>query len=238
MVMTEAKAQLQALGRSAKRAHQRTKEGRTEFIAGTFELAAAFCRARSKLPSDQAFHAWIEQAGLRSIDKDDRCALILIGRHVTAARRFFMQNEDRWSWRGCASHLSMLAPVSQPAKPVVSPARTVTVHVTKEIVRLNAPYQVVTPEPKPLAAPLKLVTSKRECMTQPIAGETPRPIEAIGAVQALIEASSLSTETVALYWPFERGERPAPDRIREAAHWLELLADAVEAEALRKPQHH
>lgn len=168
--MTKAKAQLQALGRSAKRAHERTKEGRTEFIAGTSELAAAFCRARSKLPSDQAFRAWIEQAGLRSIGKDDRRALIFIGRHVTAARRFFMQNEDRWSWRMCAFHCRCSSRFrSLRSRSSVRRERSLCRSLRK-FIPLNAPYQVVTSDPKPLAAPLKLVTSERdqrECMPQP-----------------------------------------------------------------------
>lgn len=239
--MTKTKSELQTLARSAKRGFERTQKGRTDFIAGTLELAAAFCRARNGLPSDQGFHAWIEQASLRIISKDDRAALIFIGRHAKAARHFFMQNEDRWSWRLCADHLRMSGPVSQPATPVASPAKTLAVDVTYQTRRIVSPYTVLAPETKPSNAPLKLLTSERdqrECMRPPRPGETQGPHGAVAAVQAVVEVSSLSPSTVALHWSFERGEQPTPDKIREAAHWLELLADALEAETLRKPQHH
>lgn len=79
MVDGESKAHLHTHARSAKRGYERSKRGRAAFIASTFELAAAF-RARGKLPSDQDFHLWSEQAGLRSISKDNRARwLLLVG---------------------------------------------------------------------------------------------------------------------------------------------------------------
>ncbi|MHC2412878.1 hypothetical protein ACVJGC_005469 [Bradyrhizobium diazoefficiens] len=111
--MTNPAKTMNTLARAAKRGYERTKKGRTEFTAGTFELAAALRKARKKLPSDQAFHAWIGKASLASISKDDRAALIVIGGNVKAARKYFRES-DSWSWRLCAQS------VSQAAKPAAS----------------------------------------------------------------------------------------------------------------------
>ncbi|MEY9754624.1 hypothetical protein ABIE73_002019 [Bradyrhizobium yuanmingense] len=242
MVVTKTiNAQLSTLARSARNAYARTKEARSGFISGTFELAAAFSAARKKLPSDQAFHEWIDKARLRCVSRDDRAALIYIGNHAKAARQYFMQNPDRWSWRMCMAHLSIRAPVSQPAKPLPSPARTINVQVTHETLRLASPYYRGTSEVKRLPAPFRLVTNEtheQEYMTPAKALQTHRPDEAIGAVQAVIEASSLPTRDIALYWQMKRGEPPSSEQLRKAAQWLDLLADALEADPDCKQRHH
>ena len=71
---------LSTLARRAKKGYARTKQGRSGWLAGTFELATALSQARKKLPRDQEFHAWIAKAGLASISKDDRAALIYMRR--------------------------------------------------------------------------------------------------------------------------------------------------------------
>ena len=83
---------LNALARRAKKGYARTKEGRSSWLAGTFELASALSEARKKLPSDQEFHAWIGKADLASINKDDRAALVCIGSYRNAAQEYFASN--------------------------------------------------------------------------------------------------------------------------------------------------
>ncbi|WP_407192923.1 hypothetical protein [Bradyrhizobium sp. STM 3566] len=139
------------------------------------------------------------------------------------------------------NHLSASAPVSQPATPVANSARTVNVEVTYETFRLASSYYPGSTETKQLAPPFKVIASERDqrqCMPQPLPGDTRGLHEAIGAVQAVIEVASLSTSSVALYWRVEPGERPAPEEVREAAHWLEMLADALETDAVCKQRPH
>jgi hypothetical protein len=62
---------------------------------------------------------------------------------------------------------------------------------------------------------------------EPVDMSSTRLANAWRAVDAIVEASSLSTDSVARFTT-ETTARPSPDQVREAAQWLELLADALE----------
>ncbi len=209
---------LSTLARRAKNGYARTKEGRSGWLAGTFELATALSQARKKLPSDQEFHAWIAKAGLASISKDDRAALIYIGDHQKAAREYFTSNEESWSWRLCAQQLRFagFTVVSQVAKPQT----------------INLPTHHVPGEPKQFQLRVRQATWNELLrstwqLPPPVDLSTTRFAEAVQAVGAIIKASTLSIDSVARYCE-ERAARPSLDQLREAARWLDLLADTME----------
>ncbi|QHP69444.1 hypothetical protein EI171_20435 [Bradyrhizobium sp. LCT2] len=212
-----------ALARVAKRGYERSKKGRTEFLAGTFEVAPALSKARKKLPSDQAFHDWIIKAGLRDMSKDDRAALIIIGSNVKAARKYFRENPDAWSWRLCAQS------VSQPAKPTASRV-------------LNIPVRMET---RTIVAPVysKKVEEAPPVVIRPSYGATveeePHQTGVVAAVQAMIDAaSSTTTAAVAAYWRTRSAEHlPSSDQVREAAQWLDMLANALDIDQHKQLSH-
>jgi hypothetical protein len=227
------KVNMNALAREAKRGFERTTKGRAEWLVGTFQLAAALSEAREKLPADREFASWLVKAGLTKLNKDDRAALIVIGENVKEARKYFKVNTDAWSWRMCAMEIRS---VSQAAKPA---SRYVTVRVVDRTNRVVVQHYVSAPEP-PKPTHLKLISSSEPEYDEPEPLETPALHEAIAAVEAVIEASSLATRSVASYWRSPPSNQPTPDQIREAAHWLEMLADAMEEESdnERKRQAH
>jgi hypothetical protein len=252
MVMT--KTALSMLARRAKHGYAQTKKGRADFIAGTFELSAALRTARKQLPNDQRFHAWIDRAGLASISKDDRASLIFLAENAGAARKFFRENADAWSWRMAAQKIrsdarTILVTVSQPAIPqtrqvgfriVHEPPRTVvpTFSVVHEPPRTIAPiYRRTSEQPtseQELTKPSQLaLVSSSERQQAPVNVSEPefemsKLHEAVAVVQAMINVASLSTTAVAAHLQTESHERPSSDQVREAGQWLELLADVLE----------
>lgn len=111
---------LNALAKTAKLAFAKTKQGRADWLTGTFELARSLNAARKRLPADQDFSKWLRDAGLHDLSKDDRAALLKIDDNAEAAREFFVDNDTSWSWRMCASQFrrSIQVSVSQSANPV------------------------------------------------------------------------------------------------------------------------
>ena len=126
--------------------------------------------------------------------------------------------------------------------------RYVTVPVTERITRIVSPMYVSPPKH------LKLVTSEpeqhveehepdveecepdvvEECEPEEPELDTTPLHEAIAAVEAVVEASSQATRSVASFWlQPPASSQITPDQIREAAHWLEMLADAMEEEERR-----
>ena len=237
---------LRALASRAKRGHERTKQGRAGWLAGTFELAAALSEARKKLPANSAFSEWLVRSKLTMISNDDRAALITIGQNVEAARKQFKANDDAWSWRHCADGIKAS---SQPAKTVYQMVRVLESRHT-----IRHPVYASAPEP-PKPAHLKLVSSSdgkpeqhveeydEPELLEPEQDEPAEPFdttplhEAIAAVEGVIAASSLSTGTVALLWS-GAVDQPTPDQVREAAAWLETLADAMEQDQRPERQSH
>lgn len=205
-----------ALARIAKRGYERSKKGRADFLAGTFELAPALCKARKTLRSDQAFHRWIVKAGLHGMSKDDRAALIAIGNNIKAARRYFRENPDAWSWRLCAQS------VSQPAKPAASQRRFINMPVRTEKRTIVVP---VYPQKVEEAPPVVIRPNYG-----PVEEEPHQTQQVVAAVQAMIDAaSSATTATIAAYWRTRSAEHlPSSDQVREAGQWLDMLADALE----------
>jgi hypothetical protein len=92
---------LDTLAQRAKTAFDRSKASRTDWVASTFELADILREAKETLPSNQAFGVWLAKAGLETISKDDRSALIGISVHADDAREVFERCTDSWSWRLC-----------------------------------------------------------------------------------------------------------------------------------------
>jgi hypothetical protein len=209
MVMT--KAPLSVLAKRAKLGFDRTKKGRSNFLAGTFQLAQALAAARKEFSADREFASWLNKAGLRTISKDDRSALICIGKNIAKARKYFKTHDVSWSWRLCADALSA-STVSQIAKPTVLNLEIVRQEPEKLVYSLNisSPDTKLLPHIEPTQEP-------------PIVEGLP---EAIIAIEGVIKASVLATDVVASYW--QAGDRPSPDQVREAAQWLEALAVALE----------
>ena len=212
--MTRDTLSISMLARRAKSGYESTQKGRSGWLAGTFELATALSEARKKLPSDQEFHSWISKAGLASISKDDRAALICIGDYQNAARKYFASNEGSWSWRMCAQQVRFAVPVSQAAKPPSVPMRIAVHSVAQEPKRLY--LKILNEVQRDAGRP-----------PEPTDMSTTRLAEAARAVDAIIEASLLSIDSVARYCD-HTAALPSPDRLREAARWLDLLADAME----------
>jgi hypothetical protein len=224
MVMT--KAQLSALAKRAKLGFERTKKGRAGFLAGTFQLAQALAAARKEFSADREFASWLNKAGLRTISKDDRSALICIGKNIAKARKYFKAHDVSWSWRLCADALSA-STVSQIAKPT-----TLNLTIVKpEPAKLSYSLKVVRPEPTKLAYSLDINSPDVKLLRQQPTQEPPivegLP-EAIIAIESVIRASSLATDVVATYWQADDRNRSSSDQVREAGHWLDALADALE----------
>jgi hypothetical protein len=225
---------LSTLARQAKRGYERTKRGRAEFIDGTLELAEAMSRARAELRADQAFHEWMQKIGLSSISKDDRAALIRIGKNTRTAKAYFQQNSESWSWRSCVSTFPVNLSVSQTAKPAPTPGI-----VTDEKPRhVAAPHLQTSEPPEPMMEPeppepthIMLVASSDEPAKQPppTITEFPEPpglAAAIEAVQGVVKASSSLWPSVVV---FHRGdELPSLTQLRAASQYLLRLADAKE----------
>ena len=89
--------ELATLAKRAKSAFTRTRTSRT-WLAATFELAATLRQARKQLPNNDAFAIWLREAGLETLTKDDRSALINIGADVNEAKEVFAEY-DGLSWR-------------------------------------------------------------------------------------------------------------------------------------------
>jgi hypothetical protein len=143
--------QLSTLASRAKRAYEHTKQGRTAWLTGTFELAGALSKARNELPADQEFSSWLAKAGLTKLSKDDRAALITIGSNAKAARAYFRAN-DSWSWRLCAAEVRS---VSQAAKPA---AYTLRVQVERSTKKFVTPYYINKVEPNEVVRDSKEVS--------------------------------------------------------------------------------
>jgi hypothetical protein len=219
--------------RRAKHAFEKTKKGRAAFIAGTIELATELSTSRKKLPSDQAFGAWLAKAGLASISKDDRAALILIGQHVAKARKFFETQDDRWSWRSCASDISsqltIAATNATSVMTTYAEAKPVTLHVTHAPVSQAAKptgQLLIASQPQPQEQ-----LEPPEFLAKPEAG-------AVTAVQDVIAASSLAAESVARYIEQLPPEfRPSQDQIDDAGNWLKLVARTLRDDDGRRSMH-
>jgi hypothetical protein len=137
--------ELSELAQCAKHAYERTQKGRAEFLDGTFELAAALSTARKHFPADRAFASWLNEAGLRTLSKDDRCALIAIGLNVEEAREYFEENGDACSWRLCAKKMRPVSQAEIPAEQqAVEPMReSPTVSLPKAIRAVEALLEAV-----------------------------------------------------------------------------------------------
>jgi hypothetical protein len=206
---------LSALARSAKQGFEQSRRGRADFLAGTFKMAAALNEARKKFANDQKFHAWISQAGLASISRDDRAALICIGQNRKAARDYFVRTES-WSWRMCAQDVryAIIQRSQSFAMPEVSqPATPLRIAVTSSVVqeeRICIPRIIEAPAEREAPTPLRLVHSK-----PPRSADGPLP-----------EIVDLSEKRVADAVQAVEAMRLSPDQLREIARRLELLADA------------
>jgi hypothetical protein len=223
------KVKLSTLAKQAKHGFERCKRGRTDYVNGTLELAIALSKARKELPADQKFHAWLSKAGLASISRDDRAALVCIGENIKRARAYFHENPDSWSWRSCATELrrlTLVVPVSQTAKP--THGERVVTNVAFEELRTVVP--IYSTEPEESAPPvLTLVASNDEPQQPPLPTitelpEAPRLVAAVEAVHGVVEASSFPASALAFYC----GDVSAGD-VRAAALWMTTLADALAA---------
>jgi hypothetical protein len=221
--------------RRAKHAFENTKKGREQFLAGTFELARILSTERKKLPSDQAFSAWLAKAGLSaSISKDDRAALIFIGQHVKEARKFYETQDDRWSWRSCRSDVASQLAIAAMRNTDIQVTQTEPVTVQLHVTNAPAVSQAAKPTGQLLVAsqPQKQQLEPPEFVSKPEDG-------GVAAVLDIVAASSLATESVARRFtetmPLEA--RPSPDQICDAGHWLILLARTLKNDEDKRPMH-
>jgi len=211
------KAELSSLARQARGAYARTKGSRDQWIKASLELARALGKARRKFADNLSFSAWLNKAGLKDISNDDRAALIGISLNIKDARDWFKDNSDRWSWRLCwfeVAHLRSLR-----TRPSENAPENIAVPVTikHQGPTVAASYEVATSAKPLVAAPVLRIVSSI----------SPAPEKAaIAALNAIVEAAALATDRVAAL--SGDGDLPSPDQLREAARWLDLLADRLE----------
>lgn len=72
------------------------EKGRAVWIDGTLELATEMTNGRTE-PNHQEFSRWLERHQLQKISKDDRTALLWMGKDLEAARAALEQTNS-WSW--------------------------------------------------------------------------------------------------------------------------------------------
>jgi hypothetical protein len=207
--------ELSALARSAKQGFEQSKRGRADFVAGTFKMAAALSEARKKFANDQKFHAWISQAGLASIGRDDRAALICIGQNRKAASDYFARTES-WSWRMCAQDVrfTRVQQLRGFATTVSQPATPLRIHVTSVVEQETVCVPRVIPQEAPA---LRLVSSN-----EPLLPDADRQLpEILDLSEARID------KAVQAFQATVQAMRSSPAELRETVR--RLLADAGDA---------
>jgi hypothetical protein len=81
-------------------AWEKITKGRELWIEGTLELIQKLAEKRKLYDSDQAFGAWLNEAGYGEdrITRQDRAALLNMAEHLDLTREVLEQTH-RWSWR-------------------------------------------------------------------------------------------------------------------------------------------
>jgi len=75
-----AAADLEGLAEQIRRGHELTVLGTQNWVEGSIVLGKALCAARTAFPSNVAFGDWLKASGLDFYNKDDRSALVNLGK--------------------------------------------------------------------------------------------------------------------------------------------------------------
>ena len=121
---------LTTIGQRIIAGHDRARRGAQEWIEGTLEMAAALAEARGRFSSDNEFGDWLTGQGHNLVSKNDRAALINLGRDIPTARKVLEETESRsyrlvWDkvkdWFPSAGKPPRKKPAEPPEKAVKSP---------------------------------------------------------------------------------------------------------------------
>lgn len=87
------------LAAQIRKAHAKTKEGRTKWIEGSLELASLLTEAKERFQKNlTAFGDWLDRNGV-DLSHQDRAALINLGMERPERRREILETTPRWSYR-------------------------------------------------------------------------------------------------------------------------------------------
>jgi hypothetical protein len=75
--------------------HVRAGRGVQEWVEGSLEMAAALAEARDRFLSDNEFSDWLAGQGHNLVSKNDRAALINLGRDIHTARKVLEETESQ-----------------------------------------------------------------------------------------------------------------------------------------------
>lgn len=93
---------MSALVERIKAAHERTVNGRKEWIEGALEFAATLAEARARFPSDIALGVWLAQNELDWLGKENRAALLGMAEDLNLTRTILEEAKSasfRVIWR-------------------------------------------------------------------------------------------------------------------------------------------
>jgi hypothetical protein len=88
----------QPLVERIKAAYGRAIAGESEWRFGTIQLAEALAEARARFKANQEFHQWLVQQECDFLSRDDRAALVGMGRNLELARETLAKKQS-FSWR-------------------------------------------------------------------------------------------------------------------------------------------
>src|SRR5262249_32457261 len=142
--LTNIKSNLDLAWVKIQNAVQQEAEGHNLWIEGTLELINILDDARKRLVSDQAFGAWLDEAGYRDkINRNDRQALLNMAEHPQCTREELNQTHRR-SWRLIWE---------EEIQPRLHNAVQPTEGESPEATPTNNPEQPAEPEKKPTRRP-------------------------------------------------------------------------------------
>jgi hypothetical protein len=230
--------ELARLAVRAKSAFARTRASRTEWIAATLELAATLCQARERLPNNDAFGIWLGQAGLETLSKDDRAALINIGAHVDEAQEVFAEY-DGLSWRMAwqqIRHLRSLRTRDEAEQTVENAQATNVIALPLVVLPSHfASESDVCAAGTAMQLARQFDTSRcKEAMPLLTAEAREREGYLANVICSLIYSSQFWKTTDQLsrlvdYWARGRGDHvPTASEIRDLARWFDDFAKAIE----------
>ena len=87
--------ELDKIGQRLVAGHDRAEHGDQEWIEGSLEMASALADGRDRFPSDAEFGKWILVHGHNFLNKNDRVALIGLGRNIRTARAVLKETKSR-----------------------------------------------------------------------------------------------------------------------------------------------
>jgi hypothetical protein len=94
-IAAPADTELDKIGQRLVASHARAERGDHEWVEGVLEMAAALAEGRARFKSDVEFGDWLARHGHNFLGKNDRAALISLGRDIPAARTVLKETKSR-----------------------------------------------------------------------------------------------------------------------------------------------